>query len=455
MSQTKIKISPQALKALLATASAKAVLIMADNTIAYRVGTPSERGFQTLQTAMKRYWPITPQHDINRYVGLLINKQFYFLYARYLPGGDHLLGLIFPLQTPLIRIRQDMTDIMRAILPYVTPKSLAEDPLEQTLQLLLKTYPEPDPQHPTRVSYTGWRLEVDEESKHIEDESVQQELNIQSSNLSNNEMLQNTGSHSYGLPKQRNVMDDIPWQPIGDDWPLVPEKSQDKWVPSELSARIESSPEKKEVSSKRKDATWQPLNEHPNPEDDLVSILQEDFDLKDDLAGLAEWMLPEDSAPEPEPELKTTGIGAEVEPPISLVDDEQVSRFDADALGGKVSDMTFYLIPSQETDRLAAELSQKLPAKLSDICRVYGWELEDVDLRPGYLKWTLGDFPESLIPVMLNIVRRETSRRIFRDLPEFQTKVPSKNFWSPQYLVDTHNRDFSSQELLSLISKGR
>ncbi len=455
MSQVKIERSPQALKVLLTTASAKAVVLFAGDVIAYRVGTLSENAYRALGSALMHYWPVSPQHNINRYVGLFLDDQFYLLYARYLPQGDHLLGLVFPLRTPLIRMRQDMTEIMRAILPYVISESATADPLEQTLQLLLKSYPQPDPQYPTRVSHAGWRLEVDEEPKHIEDESVQQEPNIQSGTITNNEMLQNTRSLSYGPKMDRDVMEDIPWQPIGDEWPLVPEKSQDKLVPSETSALKKSSPGKKEVSPKRKDAAWQPLKEHPHTEDDLVSILQEDFDLKEDLSELADWMLPGNDALQKEPESDVFDAASEESSPRTLINQSRGNADKDGTMGVNISDLCFYLVPRGEAHPLLETLSQKMMDWLVEICETYGWQLDDISVHSKYLKWRLDDFPESLIQPMVRIVRRETSERIFRNFLDGGPDNSSEDFWSPGYLVDRQNRDLSFQEIVSGFKKGQ
>ena len=89
------------------------------------------------------------------------------------------------------------------------------------------------------------------------------------------------------------------------------------------------------------------------------------------------------------------------------------------------------------------------------ICETYGWQLDTLSVRPDYIKWHLRDFPDALIHEMLEIVRARTSERIFRVFPNLKAGNPTQDFWSPGYLVDRQNRDFSTQILIAYIAKGR
>jgi len=132
-----------------------------------------------------------------------------------------------------------------------------------------------------------------------------------------------------------------------------------------------------------------------------------------------------------------------------------VSIKDGESLEVDVSDVTFYLVPRLDTHHLLGALSHKLRCWLPEICETYGWQLDLIAVRPDYLKWTLRDFPEPLIREMLTILRHKTSERIFRVFPELKKGNPTSDFWSPGYLVDMLNQDFSTQSLISHLSKSR
>jgi hypothetical protein len=85
----------------------------------------------------------------------------------------------------------------------------------------------------------------------------------------------------------------------------------------------------------------------------------------------------------------------------------------------------------------------------------YGWELILLSVRPDYLKWTLGDFPESLIQEMLRLMRMETSKRIFRTFSDLQNENQGGDYWAPGYLVDLQNREFTTQALMAHVDSSR
>jgi len=86
---------------------------------------------------------------------------------------------------------------------------------------------------------------------------------------------------------------------------------------------------------------------------------------------------------------------------------------------------------------------------------VYGWQLGFIAVRPDYIKWTLHDFPESLNREMLSIIRRETSKRIFRVFPHLDSGDATGDYWAPGYLVDTQNREYSTQALIAYVFKSQ
>lgn len=192
--------------------------------------------------------------------------------------------------------------------------------------------------------------------------------------------------------------------------------------------------------------SWQPLMPKTAPEEDLASILQEDFSAQ----------------PEVDADLPQNWPGKPAEGEVG--DDprlpekapvERTVRDELAALAETVFDTTFYLVPRMKEHYLLGDLAARLHEWFPNLCSRYGWELAVLSVRPDYLKWTLVDFPECLTWDTLSVVRRWTSERVFDAFPAMQEGNPSGDFWSPGYLVDTLKREFPTQVLIAQVAHNR
>jgi REP element-mobilizing transposase RayT len=188
---------------------------------------------------------------------------------------------------------------------------------------------------------------------------------------------------------------------------------------------------------------WQPLEASHADGEDLASIFQGGLSIPD----------PSDAHP---------GEGWTAELHKGDVPDEEkhgekgvnaLLREELASLAKTVFDTTFYLVPRMNNHYLLGELAQTLRQSFPELCKLYGWELSVLSVRPDYLKWTLVDFPECLTRDALAVVRRWTSGRLFASFPQLQTGNPSQDFWSPGYLVDTQNREFPTQVLIAHVAR--
>ncbi len=495
-----VHVTRRDLEELLTTSSARAsVLIQTGQSVIF-VGDLSDAGFQKIQSAMQRYWMDADWSNQMKYAGLSINGDFYFLFAQLLKENTF-IGFVFPLKVPLVRIRKEMTHIMRFLLdpdrkptpapkrPHQTeavekserrqqkktieesasPESEDEDPLEQTLQFLFKSFPEPDPEEIEDGEDQGWQPERDTISAK-EDRSVVENpvraFDEKEDHLDHTDQNDTSGLASFApheedpfqelplgtdlLISEADAPKEAPQTPDAmeqiDDVPLTPHHVGDDFFSSDETGPIRISlPDESEND-------WQPLNDIPIRDDDLASILQDDFELDDaltDFSGL------DDDVFEPE-EMEEDQQSKESEdaPDTLLAEILAGEMEDAQAMDA-ISDVTFYLVPRLAHHYLLGELSHRLRRWVPKICQAFGWRLDFLSVRPDYLKWTFSDFPEVGIKEMLQIMRRQTSDRIFRDFPSLQVENQSGDYWSPSYLVDKENRYFSTQALMSFVSKTR
>lgn len=386
-------IDPEDLNRQLASASAKAFVLIAGGNVAAIAGTLTSAGFEEMTGAIVRHWSRMDLHDLNRSVGLVLDQQYMLLYAKFLPDENALLGLAFPLQTPLIRVRQDMTHFMRLMLDRIRTSREKDRGLEQSLQSMDIIGPIPDPELHQLPGV--WEMEITD---------LPEELSVDREYLSDNQ-----NSNSLPVPEQKKVGTENP-EPVAE---TIQQKTT---FPSD----------------------WRPLTEDQPQEEDLVSILQGKYQAQETAPEILEESVP-------------------VEPAILLEDTHpfHIDKVDHSVELQTVSDVTFYLVPASPHHFLIGELSIWLRRWMPELCEMYGWQLGYLSVRPDYIKWTLEDFPEMLIRKMLQIVRQHTSERIFRVFPNLKLENPSGDFWAPGYLVDTQHREITTQALMVRLAANR
>ncbi len=121
-----------------------------------------------------------------------------------------------------------------------------------------------------------------------------------------------------------------------------------------------------------------------------------------------------------------------------------------------VSDVTFYLVPGFHKpfpDWRTIGLAQTVDARA--LWRLTAGSLNIYPFARITSSGLLVDFPEALIRKMLQVVRQQTSGRIFRVFPNLKADNASGDFWAPGYLVDTQDREFTTQALMIHLAANR
>lgn len=96
---------------------------------------------------------------------------------------------------------------------------------------------------------------------------------------------------------------------------------------------------------------------------------------------------------------------------------------------------TCLLIPRFQSHYLTGDLTQYLYVWMQQIGVSFGWQLENIDIQPEYMQWTIY-VPVTTPPALfMRLIRRHTSEKIFEDFPRFSKENLSKDFWAPGYLV--------------------
>jgi hypothetical protein len=425
-----------------------AILIAYSDETVIAPGKLSSSALRKLVVALHRHWSAAGKKVLNRFVGFDLDDQFLLLFAKYLPHEETLLGLAFPLETPLRTIRQEMTEVMRSL--AVLPE---QDSVEQSLQYTGKHETENDPTTIAQPEDHGWHREINGESVIPVEPSSRKFVNLTSTShedhsdthtkgiTSHHEASHQPESSQDGKPmnsEAEQLFTEIDWQPQETLRPYqVPSNQPAEEGPAKADFP-EHQPVTEEIESKN---SWQALIDLTHQSEDLISILQDDFALKNSLEVAEEWM------------------GSKTNPPISIhrpeIESAPLSEFQREkpAWENNITDMTFYLVPRIAYDLTLGKLPQKLREWLAELSQIYGWQLDDISVMPKYLKWTLRDFPELLITRMLKIIRTKTSERIYQLFPDLLLDSAQSDFWAPGYMVDPQNGDFSNWPLTAQNSK--
>jgi REP element-mobilizing transposase RayT len=459
MLQNQVEFPPNWLMGLIAPTHAEAILVVdwRDQAILGSAGRLSQAGFEGLANKLVDNWGEDVQDKLGQDMVLSVDEEFYSIFVKNLPRYDLLIGLVFPSNTPLSTIRQDIAFVNNAFLKRLQslPKSARD--VERSLQSVLKPYPKPDPLvrkkspplgQPTspvtkgindqKISGTGGWVHL---SAMLPEEAIQTQ-DTWSPQDSIHHSLRGDLPDGRSKSEREPFTNDMPWQAI--DMDKAVESDLEKNAQEIFDNQIKHEGEGDLMAPEEGKESWRFLSELPHANDDLVSILQEDFDLRDAASGLNEWMVMPDS----KGDLKAESNQITYEEEITFEENDPAAH----SKEIEVADITFYLVPRKEHQFILGEFAHKLRTRMIELCQQYGWQLSFLSIRPNYLKWSLHDFPKLLAKEMLEIVRMETSKCIIKAYPDLCQGGQQVDFWSPGYLMDMQNRSFSTQALMAQLA---
>ena len=433
MSATRENLVKKKIWEVFTKTSATAMVLMHGDSVPITIGALTNSNFQILIDTLKRCWIKLGNQSLDHCETLNIDDQSMSLFARWVFVGSDLVGMLFPSATPFNQIQQDVEGISN-FLRDIKTKPEQKPALERSLQLTGQLTNEPEETLPDWKHPVGWLSEVDLDEQN-EEKPVPEE------------------------PRRRPKTDE-----------KQPNQEQQENAKLGDNAQLTFNEQAEPQSTEGK--YWQPLDSLFSKE---KGDGEADYQGENHMEGLsaqigqAGMLFQEEEkttqlpgAPNFDGQHQGNRVGDEKVHTLKRQDDEdRLTEFakpitgsaSLTALAETVFDTTFYLVPRLNDHYLLGELALRLRGWLPTLCEVYGWELTFLSLRPNYIKWTFADFPECLKLDMLSIVRRWTSKQIFKDFPQLQTGNPSGDFWSPGYLVDTQNREFPTQMLITHFSR--
>ena len=101
------------------------------------------------------------------------------------------------------------------------------------------------------------------------------------------------------------------------------------------------------------------------------------------------------------------------------------------------------------------DLALRLNQWVMQLSVTFGWRLEHLAIRPGYMHWMAVVRPAASPGAMVRDLRQHTSQRIFKEFPWMAWDNPSEDFWAPGYLIVNGRDQLSQQSIQEFIAKTR
>jgi REP element-mobilizing transposase RayT/CheY-like chemotaxis protein len=93
------------------------------------------------------------------------------------------------------------------------------------------------------------------------------------------------------------------------------------------------------------------------------------------------------------------------------------------------------LIPRFPHHHLTGEIAKRLSDWITHLCVAFGWRLEHLSVRPGYVQWLVNVPPNTSPGYLMRTIRQHTSRRMFTEFPVTDQDNLAGDFWAPGYLI--------------------
>lgn len=112
------------------------------------------------------------------------------------------------------------------------------------------------------------------------------------------------------------------------------------------------------------------------------------------------------------------------------------------------------LIPRLPSHLLSGDLGALLNRAVTRLCLAFGWRLEHLAVRPQYLQWVVNVSPEVSAAKVIRVIRDQTSKLIFDEIPQLSKENPSEDFWAPGFMV-VHGHSLTGDRVRDFIRQTR
>ena len=113
------------------------------------------------------------------------------------------------------------------------------------------------------------------------------------------------------------------------------------------------------------------------------------------------------------------------------------------------------LIPRFSDHYLTGDITQNIPVWMREISVSFGWRLESVAIRPGYLQWVITVPTASNLAHIMRVTRQLTSQKILNEFPRYKKQNLSGDFWAPGYSMLSGVESQTPEEISNFIQVTR
>ena len=96
---------------------------------------------------------------------------------------------------------------------------------------------------------------------------------------------------------------------------------------------------------------------------------------------------------------------------------------------------TCLLLPAQPDQYLTRDTAAFLKEFIPRLFRAFGWDLQDLDVRPDHLQWSVR-LPPAVSPgYLVRLLRKQTSKALYEEFKHLLPAPKTGDFWAPGYLI--------------------
>jgi REP element-mobilizing transposase RayT len=419
-----------ALERILSITTAQAGLVVCKGRQHLFHGAVQPAAEEELVATVEHYWQGDSKTDLVRFIRLKSEESDYLLYVTPV-ARETVVGLVYPVSTPLSRVRIQAGQVVRALSSGQAGVKSAERPAPAPA-----TEPKIEPEKPAAEETQpaaaqedlSWLLpgfEEKQEPAERPDETVPPE----SDEVQEIDLAALLGSVPPPNPERPSPAED--WVPEiamafqrPADEPLLPwdnpqpdEAAPEEAVPAEDAPRDRAAEAPMEWVTSSSAVAQLPEFDLPPLETPISTPPAEILPAVEEIPSGENEDEEEDTRPHVISSLTNIQQLEPVSPAYSLLN------------------YTCVLIPRLPQHHLTGALGEKVGHWVQQLCLSYGWRLEGIAVRPEYLQWMVQVGPSIPPAHLVKGIRQHTSQYIFENFGNYRRENPSGDFWATGYLI--------------------
>jgi REP element-mobilizing transposase RayT len=136
---------------------------------------------------------------------------------------------------------------------------------------------------------------------------------------------------------------------------------------------------------------------------------------------------------------------------------ERTRRIVLEPISASVCNLTYacLLVPRFSQHYLTGDLRDRLSGWMLHLSVAYGWRLDHIAIRPGYILWMVNVPPATAPGHLMRIYRQQTSEKILAEFSRIKADNPGGDFWAPNYLIMAGSQPPSDQLIAKFIEQTR